>query len=416
MPKKGLSKTAIIALCFAIVIIITALTLLIYNANYKKELVNYQDIRKTIEGDNYVDHTEASSSIVNLIIENYEGDDTNLTEEERYIKSIKPRFDFARVDNRDKKDVFHFVGDVYFSNNIKKAYDEGGIDNILDEDFRKILSTSDLNVANLECSITDDKENADDKTFTFALPSKYVNGLKELNVDLFTIANNHILDYGMQGLDNTIKTLDSLNIAHIGAGDTYYDAKRVYIKEIEGKRYVFLAASAVLPSGKWMATEGHGGVYNGYDIESVAREVEIIKPYFDNVIVYMHWGNELENESNKNQKRCAHRLVDAGADLVIGTHAHTTQEIEYYNDVPIVYSLGNFIYGGQSRDMYMLEATFDYSSESTGTVRLRVYPGISGYKSTRKYEKESETSAKLKNLDKKSDTCSIDDDGFVIHD
>jgi poly-gamma-glutamate capsule biosynthesis protein CapA/YwtB (metallophosphatase superfamily) len=130
----------------------------------------------------------------------------------------------------------------------------------------------------------------------------------------------------------------------------------------------------------------------------------------------MHWGNELENESNKNQKRCAHSLVDAGADLVIGTHAHITQEIEYYNDVPIVYSLGNFIYGGQSRDMYMLEATFDYSSESTGTVRLRVYPGISGYKSTRKYEKESETSVKLKNLDKKSDTCSIDDDGFVIYD
>ena len=413
MASEKLSKKVLVSLCaFAIVIVVAIV--LIYNASYKKELVNYEDIRKTIEGSNYSDNIEASSSVVNLIIENYEGDDADLTEEEKYLKSIKPRFDFAKVDKREKKDTFRFMGDVFFSSRIRKSYDEGGIENILDEGFRKLLGTSDMNMANLECSITDDTENADDKTFTFALPSKYIKGLKELNIDLFTIANNHILDYGMAGLDNTIEALDANDLYHIGAGDTYYDAKRVYIKEIEGKRYAFLAASAVLPSGKWMANELHGGVYNGYDIDDVAKEIELIKPYFDKVIVYMHWGNELEEESNKTQKRSAYKLVDAGADLVIGTHAHTTQEIEYYNDVPIVYSLGNFIYGGQSREMYILEATFDYSDEASGNLRLRVYPGISGFKSTRKYETEAEAKSKLKSLDKKSSTCSIDDDGFVI--
>ena len=328
-------------------------------------------------------------------------------------KSIASTPSEVKIVIREKKDKFCFVGDVFFSTNIRKSYDEKGISGILDASFSEILSNTDMNIANLECSITDEKDNRADKTYTFALPSKYVKGLKKLNIDLFTLANNHILDFGMGALDNTIKALDSIDIGHMGAGDTLSAAKRVYVKKIDGKRYGFLGASAVLPSGKWQANELHGGVFNGYDIESVVREIESIKPYVDKVIVYMHWGNELENESNKTQRFLGHKLVDAGADLVIGTHAHTTQEIEYYKGVPIVYSLGNFIYGGQSRDMIIVEASFDYSKDVDGELRLRIFPGVSGYKSTRRYDTDSIMKNKLKSLNAKSKTCYIDEDGYV---
>lgn len=411
--KEHALKKIIVVIAIMIVIGATIVAILLYN--YNKVLIETASLVETKIEETTTMLSEESISKVNLMIEpdEEEIDESLLGDEERYIKYLSPKKNFIKTENREKEDVFYFAGDVFFSNHIRKSYDEGGVEAILDENFRNLFKSSDLNIANLECCITDNDENPDKKTFTFAFPTRYLAGLKKLNVDLFTIANNHILDFGMDALDSTIKELDNLNISHIGAGDTLYDAKKVYIKEIEGKRYAFLAASAVLPSGKWQANESHGGVFNGYEIESVVSEIKFIKPFFDKVIVYMHWGNELEETSNRTQNVFAHMLVDAGADFVIGTHAHTTQEIEYYNGVPIVYSLGNFIYGGQSRNMFICEATFDYSTDKDGKLRIKIYPGISGYKNTREYDTELEVENIYKNLNKKSTTCYVDTDGYV---
>lgn len=353
-----------------------------------------------------------------LIEETYTEDnsDKTLTPEEyesKYKKYLMPNENFIHIDNREKKDVFYFAGDVFFSKNVRKAYDSDGIDGILESTYIKMFEASDLCVANLECSITDNDENPADKAYTFNLPTKYVDGLKQSKIDLFTLANNHILDYGMDELNHTIKVLDDNNIYHIGAADNLYDAKKVFIKEIDGKRYAFFAASAVLPKDSWKANFEHGGVCNGYDIKSVVDEIKLIRPYFDKIIVYMHWGKELENESNDLQRRHARHIVDAGADLIIGTHSHTIQEIEYYKNVPIVYSLGNFIYGGQMRDMIVAEATFDYSKDKNGEVRLRVYPGVSNFQKTKRYYDEPTLLSKLTDLQTKSRNCHIAENGFV---
>lgn len=342
--------------------------------------------------------------------------DKTLTPEEyesEYKKYLMPNENFIHIDNREKKDVFYFAGDVFFSKNVRKAYDSDGIDGILESTYIKMFEASDLCIANLECSITDNDENPADKAYTFNLPTKYVDGLKQSKIDLFTLANNHILDYGMDELNHTIKVLDDNNIYHIGAADNLYDAKKVFIKEIDGKRYAFFAASAVLPKDSWKANLEHGGVCNGYDVKSVVDEIKLIRPYFDKIIVYMHWGKELENESNDLQRRHARHIVDAGADLIIGTHSHTIQEIEYYKNVPIVYSLGNFIYGGQMRDMIVAEATFDYSKDKNGEVRLRVYPGVSNFQKTKRYYDESTVLSKLIDLQTKSRNCHIAENGFV---
>ena len=332
------------------------------------------------------------------------------TSEDRY----KASDDFVKVDLRDRKDVFCFVGDVFLSKKPRAAYDKKGIEGIIDDGYLNILKSSDFNIANLECSITDETKNAEDKTFTFALPTKYVKPLKEVGFNLFTLANNHILDYGVESMKNTMKVLNENGIEHIGAGDDVYDAKKAYIKEIEGKRYAFLAASAVLPSDSWKAGIDKAGVFNGYNIGELCEEIKYVKPYVDKVIVYMHWGRELETVSNTWQKQYARRIVDAGADLVVGAHSHMVQEIEYYNDVPIVYSLGNFIYGGTMRDTILVSATFDYSVDKNGSLQLQIYTGLSNYEKVRRDWKREEILAKINELQNKSSTCYIGDNGYVF--
>ena len=336
-----------------------------------------------------------------------------IDDETRYIRYLKASDDFVKIGTRDKKDVFCFAGDIFFSNRVQSAYDEQGIDGVLDVSYRNVLKNADLSVGNLECCITDNVETPEDKTWTFALPTRYIDGIKDADIDLLTLANNHILDYGMTALADTIEALDLHGVAHIGAADNIYDAKKVYIKEIEGKRYAILAASAVLPNDFWKATDEHGGVYNGYNASGIAAEIDLLKTYVDKVIVYMHWGVELDEVSNDYQKTAARRMIDAGADLIIGTHPHVVQEVEYYKGAPIVYSLGNFIYGGQVRDIIMVEATFDYSENENGNLTIKLMPGVSNYQKTKRYWND-DLVFRLEGINAKSRNCKIESDGTVV--
>lgn len=395
----------LVVICFAAVMVV-----LYENKNDEGNIVE-EVIETTKQINIYLDdiNDKATTSVTN------EEKETSveirfLTPEEKY----KAADSFVKKDIREKKDVFCFVGDVFLSKKPRTAYDEHGLSGIIDDGYLKILKGSDFNIANLECSITDDTENAENKTFTFALPTGYIKPLKEMGFDLFTLANNHILDYGINSMLNTMKVLDENEFIHIGVGNNIEEAKKAYIKEIEGKRYAFLAASAVLPNDNWKATYDRAGVFNGYDISELCDEVRDVKPFVDKVIVYMHWGRELETVSNAWQKQYARRIVDAGADLVVGSHPHMVQEIEYYKNVPIVYSLGNFIYGGTMRDTILISATFDYSIDKNGQLQLIVYTGLSNYEKVRKDWKKDEIAVKLKELQDKSSTCYIGDNGYVF--
>lgn len=335
------------------------------------------------------------------------------TDEEKYLKYVKPKDDFKEVKLREKEDIIRFAGDVFFSKYVSAGYDAKGVSGVIDENIKNLIDTSDLCIANLECCITDNENDKEEKTFNFAMPTKYLNALKELNIELFTIANNHILDYGVSSMLGTIDKLDEININHIGAGKDLYDAKKIYIKEIDGKRYAVLAASAVLPKDSWKADIDKPGVCNAYDIGVICNEIKLIRPYFDKVIVYMHWGNELEEKSNELQQKFAHHIVNAGADLIVGTHPHVIQEIEYYRGTPIVYSIGNFIFGKQVHDMIMLEATIDYSENEYGDMKIRVYPGKSNFQMTTRYWDNNIINSIYASINKNSTTCYVDSEGYV---
>ena len=338
----------------------------------------------------------------------------SLPEDVKESIEFSPSKDFKKATTREKKDELCFVGDVILHKRPRAAYDKDGIDGIIDNGFRILFNNSDLNIANLECAITDEPITPDDKEWTFALPSKYVNVFKDAKINLLTLANNHILDFGERALLNTIKVLDDNGILHIGAGKNIHDADKVYIKEIEGKRYAFISASAVIPKESWKANEKRAGVSNGYDTLAICTRVNKLKSYVDKVIVYMHWGGELEPVSRELQRLIGRRLVDAGADLVVGTHAHIVQEIEYYNNVPIVYSLGNFIYGGTMRDMILLKATFDYSKNEKGDMSIRIYPGVANYTKVSRYYDPTILNQKITEINIKNRNCIIDEAGNVI--
>lgn len=337
----------------------------------------------------------------------------SLPEEVKESIEFSPSKDFKKVTTREKKDEFCFVGDIILHKRPRAAYDKDGIDSIIDNGYRILFNNSDFNIANLECAITDEPITPDDKEWTFALPSKYVNVIKDAKINLLTLANNHILDFGEKGLLNTIKVLDENGILHIGAGKNVHEADKVYIKEIEGKRYAFIAASAVIPKESWKANDTRAGVSNGYDTLAICTRVNKLKQYVDKVIVYMHWGGELEVRSRELQQLIGRRLVDAGADLVVGTHAHVVQEIEYYNNVPIVYSLGNFIYGGTMRDMILLKATFDYSKNEKGDMSIRIYPGVANYQKVSRYYKPEVLNEKIAEINRKNRNCVVDAAGNV---
>ena len=404
-------KNLIIIISVIIVIFFSTVMFFLYNNNLKPdevletEMIDTESIIISTTSEIILESNEDNSD-KNPYTEKYEAK----TNEEKYKSSEH----FKSVEKRDKKDLFYFMGDVYLSKHPRSAYDEMGVKGIIDDSYQKLINSGDFIVANLECSITDKTSDAADKTFTFALPTKYVKAFKEIGINLFTMANNHILDYGVDSMLNSMKLLDDNGIQHIGVGRSIDEARTAYIKEIEGKRYAFIGASSVLPAESWKATYDNAGVFNGYNIADLCEEIKAVKPYVDKVIVYMHWGRELEETSNDWQKQYARRIVNAGADLVVGAHSHTVQEIEYYNGVPIIYSLGNFIYGGTMRDTILLEASFDYSNDKNGQLQLRIYTGVSNYQKVRKDWNKEEIAVKIKNLQDRSSTCYIGDNGYIF--
>lgn len=308
---------------------------------------------------------------------------------------------------------FAFVGDIILSDRIIGSYNKGGVDGILDKNYKKIFDECEVVAGNLECTITNREDAIPDKQFHFKVPASYSNCFKELGFTLLSLANNHILDYGQEGLMDTIKELDKLDIGRVGAGRDITEASAPKILEIGGRTYAIFSTSLVFPNSKWKAKNDNIGINTGHDIDRICRNINGYKGLVDKIFVIIHWGKELEESSNDYQRKIAYYLVNAGADMIIGSHSHTIQEIEYYKNVPIIYSLGNFIYGRTLRDTMVIEAEVDYSKDVKGSIKLRAIPGVANYLKTHRSGKPEDIKEKLNALDMKSDSITIDEKGYI---
>ena len=230
----------------------------------------------------------------------------------------------------------------------------------------------DLFMVNLENPITTTTEKVE-KEWNFKMPTKYISVLQQGGINAVTCANNHVFDYGVDGILETMSVLDSAGIVRVGIGKTLIEARTPKIISIKGKRIALLGYAG----WSFPATNTRPGVAPR-NVEYVVEDVRRIKENADIVIVNFHWGEELAAFPSEGQKVLARRTIDAGADAIVGHHPHVLQGIELYKGKPIAYSLGNFIFGGNERNTYetallSLELVNDTVSVSLIPVAVKKY-------------------------------------------
>lgn len=272
-----------------------------------------------------------------------------------------------------------FAGDVLLSDHVLKAYNgAGGMDGVVDSLLRDVIDSSDIFMVNEEFPFSDRGTAAADKQYTFRLPPEKVTMFNELGIDIVTLANNHALDFGTDALLDTCDALDQAGISRVGAGANLNEAKKPVIMEVKGKKIGFLGASRVIPVGSWNAAAGAPGMLTTYDPAALLEEIRNLRQECDFLAVYVHWGIERDERPQDYQRSLGQQYIDAGADIVIGSHPHVLQGLEYYKGKPIVYSLGNFIFGSSIPRTALL--TVDWDGENTV---LSLVPGTSSAGYTR---------------------------------
>lgn len=281
----------------------------------------------------------------------------------------------------DGQVVLLFAGDVYLSNYVLNAYDAaGGIAGVLDEGIRREIAGADIFMVNQEFPFTDRGQQAADKQFTFRIPPARVNILKEMDADIVTMANNHILDYGPDGITDSLAALDGAGIRHVGAGENLEQASRLEVIETDGMKIGFLGTSRVYMDASWAAGPSHPGVFSTYDPAAALKAIGQAKNQCDYLVVYVHWGVEKATEPQDYQRTMGRQYLDAGADLVVGSHPHVLQEIEYYGGKPIAHSLGNFVFGSSIPETELLKVVIKDGQAEVSTIPCRSSNGYTRLK------------------------------------
>ena len=234
----------------------------------------------------------------------------------------------------ERKDIqILFTGDLMFDRGIRYYAKKNGGNEFIFEKIYPLLINNDLVVSNLEGPITDEKSvssgtapgSANNYFFTF--DKSTAKTLYRENIKLVSLANNHILNFGRQGLNSTKKYLDDAKVGYFGEPE----GKRSTIKEINGVRIGFVSYN-----------EFYGD--NKEEQNAVLEEIKQLRQNADLVIVFSHWGQEYRLTPTDAVKELAHKFINGGADLIIGSHPHVIVPMEEYKGKRIYYSLGNFVF------------------------------------------------------------------------
>jgi poly-gamma-glutamate synthesis protein (capsule biosynthesis protein) len=264
-------------------------------------------------------------------------------------------------------------GDVLPAGRIGARIESGEYDAVLDPDTAARMRAADVTMINLETSVSVRGEPIPEKAYTFRSPPENLKFLTDwLGTDVVSIANNHTLDYGWDAFHDTMEHLDEYGIAYIGAGKSIAEAARPYIAEADGVRIAFFAANQILTYTSWTAGDDKPGqliAREAKNLGALGEAIARVRDECDYIVVYMHWGIELDVLPYGRQTEVARALIDAGADVVIGAHPHVIQSFEYYNSKPIIYSIGNFLFNALHPDTAVVFLRFG-AAESSVTVEV----------------------------------------------
>jgi poly-gamma-glutamate synthesis protein (capsule biosynthesis protein) len=273
----------------------------------------------------------------------------NATSSETYVK-----IEEIKVSKKVPQKVhLSFVGDIMLDRSIRNK-----VNKLWGGDYHKVfenadfLKQPDLMFANLEGPVSNRGANVG-SIYSFRFDPVVFSVLKDVGFDVLSMANNHIGDWGMLALEDTITLGKAQGFEMVGGGFGYEDAKKPEMHEVKGLKVGYVGFSDFGPASVLLDEESisTAGVLSASD-PNLPTIIADAKKQVDILVVSFHFGDEYQPRSNARQQRFAHTSIDAGADIVVGHHPHVEQETEEYNGGLIAYSLGNFVF-----DQYFSEET-----------------------------------------------------------
>lgn len=278
----------------------------------------------------------------------------------------------------DKDYTISIVGDISLADNweVMPWYDRRGkgVNGILSDEVLKIMRESDFMVANSEFTVSNRGVKTPGKYYTFRAKPERLSIYGDMGVDLVTLANNHVYDFGPTAFNDMLESFEAIKMPYVGAGRNLTDAKKPYYLTLpNGYRVAFVNATR---AEKWGidtpgATATTGGVLLCYNTAEFIDTIKTAKANADYVIAIIHWGTEESHRLEQVQKTTAKDYLNAGADIIVGGHAHTLQGIDYNGGKPIVYNLGDFIFNDETEDTGILQIKF----LAEGGVKFYFLPG-----------------------------------------
>ena len=309
-----------------------------------------------------------------------------------------------------------FAGDINLDENwgttIFMDSQENGIYDCISPELMEHMQDADIMCLNNEFTYSTRGEKLAGKIKIDALTKRELEVLKEMGVDIVKLANNHACDYGEESLLDTMDTLKNAGIDYIGSGADLEEAMTPVYIELDGKTVAFVAASRAEKNIKTPeATETSAGILRCYETENFIDAIQEADENADFVLAYVHWGTEYSYELEEVQLTTGKEYLDAGADVVIGAHSHCLQGMEFYDDKPIIYSLGNYWFNEKKLDTMLLELHF-YGDDSSSQLEVKVIPAIQAeYKTGIATGEEKERIFSF--LEKISINAEISDEGIV---
>jgi len=208
--------------------------------------------------------------------------------------------------------------------------------------IRPLVQKADLAFANLECPLSGRGRILG----MFRADPVYTEGLKEAGFGVVSVANNHMFDAGEQGFKETLEHLDRVGIPYTGGGRNLAQARQPVVKEVKGCRIGFLAYTQFSDNGFAcdLSSEDGAGILP-FSMPIILEDIQKNRDGVDILIISLHWLSANTPFIHKKATECAHQILDAGADIIVGHHPHVYKAVEIYKGKPIIYSLGNLIFG-----------------------------------------------------------------------
>lgn len=268
-----------------------------------------------------------------------------------------------------------FVGDMLPGEYIAKIMAQEGYD-FPYQKAMLYLSEPDIMAGNLELPVTTGGTPIENTPYVYKGSPDALPAMRDAGFDVMSLANNHALDQGLEGMRDTMKHLQEVGIGYMGVGENDTEAFAPLLMESKGVKVAYIGVSGFIPFAELKADRNVPGIAETYDTTRTVAAIQKAEQDADIVVVMVHWGEDAMDTPEELQRDYARQYIDAGADLVIGSHPHVLQGFESYKGKWIAYSLGNFVYASYPSGKHAETGVLDAVCGKDGDCQLKFNPMI----------------------------------------